>query len=80
MFDTEGGRHQAFYSPVRDTLVMGALIHPHDRIKVEQSLKYSPAEAERLWSSAGMAEVGQWKHRNEYGKKRVDIRALTTGS
>jgi hypothetical protein len=64
IFDGEGGRHQAFYSPIRNTVVMGELIRPHDRILVEQSLKYSPLEAEKLWSSAGMMEVGHWKHRD----------------
>lgn len=69
VYDGEGGRHQAFYSPVRDTVVMGELIRSHDRIQVEQSLKWSPAEADRLWSLAGMTEAAQWKHQNEYGKQ-----------
>jgi L-histidine Nalpha-methyltransferase / hercynylcysteine S-oxide synthase len=68
VYDGEGGRHQAFYSPKRDTLVMGELIRPHDRIQVEQSLKYSRDEAQKLWGRAGMAEIGQWKHGNEYGE------------
>lgn len=50
---------------------MGELIRPHERIQVEQSLKYSPAEAQRLWSRAGMTEAAQWKHRNEYGKHKL---------
>ncbi|KAL2021332.1 hypothetical protein VTK56DRAFT_7303 [Thermocarpiscus australiensis] len=66
VFDAEGGRHQAFYSPVRDTTVMGELIRPHDRIQVEQSLKYSPAEARELWKRAGMTELAQWRHNDEY--------------
>ncbi|GKT85540.1 hypothetical protein Ct61P_03390 [Colletotrichum tofieldiae] len=41
VYDEEGGRHQAFYSPVRDTYVMGTLVKQHERIQVEQSLKYS---------------------------------------
>lgn len=66
VFDNQGGRHQAFYSPVRDTVVMGELIQPHERIQVEQSLKYSKVEAEKLWTLAGMVEIGQWKHQNEH--------------
>jgi hypothetical protein len=47
---------------------MGELIRPHDRIQVEQSLKYSKGEAEKLWELAGMVEIGQWKHQgDEYG-------------
>ncbi|KAB5572344.1 C-type lectin protein [Coniochaeta sp. 2T2.1] len=67
VFDNEGGRHQAFYAPIRDTVVMGELIRAHERIQVEQSLKYSQAETARLWSLAGMTEVKQWKFQNEYG-------------
>lgn len=47
---------------------MGDVIRPHDRIKVEQSLKYPQQEAVKLWSQAGMSEVKQWNHRDEYGK------------
>lgn len=68
VYDAEGGRHQAFYSPLKDTTVMGKLIRPHDRIQVEQSLKYSPAETEQLWNRAGMKEIGRWRHREEYGE------------
>jgi L-histidine Nalpha-methyltransferase / hercynylcysteine S-oxide synthase len=68
LYDAEGGRHQAFYAPRRDTTVLGELIRPHERVQVEQSLKYSAAEAEELWKRAGMAEIGQWRHREEYGE------------
>jgi hypothetical protein len=68
VFDGEGGRHQAFYAPLRDTVVMGDLIRPYDRIQVEQSLKYSPAEAQRLWKLAGMTETNHWRHVDEYGE------------
>ncbi|KAK4241955.1 hypothetical protein C8A03DRAFT_11784 [Achaetomium macrosporum] len=67
IYDSEGGRHQAFYSPIRDTTVRGELIRLHERIQVEQSLKYSPAEAEVLWKRAGVVEIGQWRHSEEYG-------------
>lgn len=68
VYDAEGGRHQAFYAPRRDTTVMGKLIRPHERVQVEQSLKYSAAEAEELWTQAGMTEIRQWRHRREYGR------------
>ncbi len=68
VYDVEGGRHQAFYAPKRDIVVMGQLIRTHERIQVEQSLKYSKAEAEELWKRAGMEAIGQWRHRAEYGE------------
>ncbi|KAK4130067.1 hypothetical protein BT67DRAFT_452686 [Trichocladium antarcticum] len=67
LYDANGGRHQAFYSPLRETTVMGELIRPHDRIFVEQSLKYSPDGATELWKRAGMTEIHQWRCRDEYG-------------
>ena len=68
VFDGEGGRHQAFYSPVRNVTVLGERIKPHERIQVERSLKYSQAGAERLWSAAGMKETHQGTHAQEYGE------------
>ncbi|KAK3955448.1 C-type lectin protein [Pseudoneurospora amorphoporcata] len=67
VYDEEGGRHQAFYAPIRDTMVMGELIRSHDRIQVEQSVKYSKEESERLWSKAGLEQVTEWTYGNEYG-------------
>ncbi|KAK4211277.1 4-dimethylallyltryptophan N-methyltransferase [Rhypophila decipiens] len=67
VYDAEGGRHQAFYFPLRDTVVMGELVRPHERIQVEQSCKYSQQETQALWNRAGMAEIGQWNHGDEYG-------------
>ncbi|KAI8624488.1 C-type lectin protein [Xylariaceae sp. FL1651] len=60
VYDKEGGRHQAFYSPVRDTVVMGETIKAHERIQVEQSFKYSEEGYEDLWRSAGVLEAGRW--------------------
>ncbi|KAI1196192.1 DUF323 domain protein [Nemania serpens] len=60
VYDHEGGRHRAFYSPVRDTVVMGEVIKAHERIQVEQSFKYSKGACDRLWKSAGVLEKGRW--------------------
>jgi hypothetical protein len=68
VFDGEGGRHQAFYAPLRDTTVLGEVIRSYDRIRVEQSHKFSTAEAQKLWSLAGMTETEQWRHDDEYGQ------------
>ncbi|TDZ58608.1 Ergothioneine biosynthesis protein 1 [Colletotrichum trifolii] len=67
VYDEEGGRHQAFYSPVRDTYVMGTLIQQHERIQVEQSLKYSQLGAENLWNQAGLIETAGWSKGDEHG-------------
>ncbi|KAI0161669.1 C-type lectin protein [Hypoxylon sp. FL1284] len=68
VFDDEGGRHQAFYSPVRDTVVLGEAIKAQERVQVEQSLKYSREGCRNLWRSAGMIEADRWMTQDEdYG-------------
>ncbi|KAM0279843.1 hypothetical protein ACHAQH_004394 [Verticillium albo-atrum] len=61
IFDDQGRRHQAFYYPVRETTALGAVVKPHERVQIEQSLKYSPHEAKKLWHSAGMAGISLWQ-------------------
>ncbi|KAK7981934.1 hypothetical protein PG988_004172 [Apiospora saccharicola] len=68
VYDNEGGRHQAFYSPVRDTTVLGETIKAHERIQVEQSLKYSKDGMQNLWRAAGVVESDRWMvEGDEYG-------------
>lgn len=71
VYDEEGGRHQAFVAPIRSTEVLGSTILPHERIGIEQSLKYSKAETERLWAAAGLAEIGRWTREEEYGESNA---------
>ncbi|KAI1807132.1 C-type lectin protein [Daldinia bambusicola] len=68
VYDIEGGRHQAFYSPLHDTVVLGETIKALERIQVEQSLKYSEEGCSNLWRSAGMIEADRWMTEDEdYG-------------
>ncbi|KAJ0360325.1 hypothetical protein COL154_007583 [Colletotrichum chrysophilum] len=76
VYDDEGGRHQAFFSPVRDTYVLGTLIRQHERIQVEQSLKYSQRGAENLWSMAGLIETGRWTKGDEHGLHMISKRKM----
>jgi hypothetical protein len=69
VYDDEGGRHQAFYSPVRDVTVLGVSIKAHERIQVEQSLKYSEDGMTKLWTAAGVVETERWMvDGDEYGE------------
>jgi hypothetical protein len=68
VYDDEGGRHQAFYSPVRDVVVLGEKIKANERIQVEQSLKYSQSAATKLWGLAGMTTAERWALGQEYGE------------
>ncbi|KAM5345289.1 hypothetical protein ACJ41O_011151 [Fusarium nematophilum] len=67
VYDEEGGRHQAFVAPVHPTDVLGSRIMPHERIEIEQSLKYSEQETAKLWMLAGLTEMGRWTRADEYG-------------
>ncbi|RYP58026.1 hypothetical protein DL771_011362 [Monosporascus sp. 5C6A] len=60
VYDEEGGRHQAFCAPKRDIVVMGETIKAHERIQIEQSLKYSAEDRETLWNAAGLTEIERW--------------------
>ncbi|KIH91752.1 N-methyltransferase [Sporothrix brasiliensis 5110] len=72
--DIDGGRHQAFYAPVRDVEVLGERIQPHERVQVEQSVKYSPAEANYLWRSAGLTETYKWQNDSKEHDKPIKLR------
>ncbi|KAI0206341.1 DUF323 domain protein [Astrocystis sublimbata] len=68
VYDGEGGRHRAFYSPVRDTVVMGETIRAQERIQVEQSFKYSRDARDGLWKAAGVLGMDRWMTDDEdYG-------------
>lgn len=68
VYDKEGGRHQAFLAPVRDTTVLGETVKAQERVQVEQSLKYSGGGLLNLFSAAGVIESDRWMtDDNEYG-------------
>lgn len=60
VYDSEGGRHQAFYTPVKDVWYKDIQFKAGERIQVEQSLKYTSAEALRLWECASLNESKRW--------------------
>ncbi|KUJ16343.1 uncharacterized protein LY89DRAFT_586353 [Mollisia scopiformis] len=59
-YDEQGGRHQAFYAPIRNLNFKDVQFKAGERVKVEQSLKYSLEEANNLWQTAGLREVNRW--------------------
>lgn len=68
VYDEDGGRHQAFYSPLKDVVVLGEAIKAQERIQVEQSLKYSQASVTKLWKGASLEKVDCWMLGQEYGE------------
>ena len=65
VYDNEGGRHQAFYSPTRDVQFKDVYFEAGERVQVEQSLKYSRKDANQLWEVSGLMEVGLWSASSE---------------
>ncbi|KAF2838838.1 hypothetical protein M501DRAFT_934878 [Patellaria atrata CBS 101060] len=71
-YDSQAGRHQAFVSPIKDVTVCGILIKQGERVRIEESYKYSPHEIEELWRSAGLVEGASWYNRiGDYGLHMV---------
>ena len=68
-YDEVAGRHQAFYSPVRDVVVEETLIRAGEKIRVEESYKYSLLQSNELWQRAGFMVRGRFGNRsNDYRK------------
>ncbi|KAL8712928.1 MAG: hypothetical protein Q9220_002786 [cf. Caloplaca sp. 1 TL-2023] len=55
-YDEAAGRHQVFYSPVKDLTVDGVPIRAGERIRVEESYKYSTTQSNDLWHQAGLVQ------------------------
>lgn len=53
-YDATAGRHHAFYSPHRDVEVEGVVIRAGERVRIEESYKYSAAQSASLWQEAGL--------------------------
>jgi uncharacterized SAM-dependent methyltransferase len=67
VYDHDGGRHQVFLAPVRDVTVLGHEIKAFERVKIEESYKYSVPGTERLWQNSGLKQVNSWRL-DDYGE------------
>ncbi|KAH6614184.1 C-type lectin protein [Boeremia exigua] len=67
-FDEEAGRHHAFVAPLKDVIVEGVEVMKGERIRIEESYKYSREEILELWEGARLAENAVWSNdRGDYG-------------
>jgi EasF-like predicted methyltransferase len=68
-YDKEAGRHHAFVSPRKDVVIDGVSIKQGERIRIEESYKYSREEVKELWELARLAENVVWANtRGDYGQ------------
>jgi uncharacterized SAM-dependent methyltransferase len=75
-YDKEAGRHHAFVSPRKDVVVDGVHIPKGERVRIEESYKYSRNEILQLWEGAGLAENTIWPNsKGDYGELLVLLRS-----
>ena len=68
-YDEEAGRHHAFVSPRQDVVVDGVHIAQGERIRIEESYKYSRDEILQLWEGSQLAENTVWSNlKGDYGE------------
>ena len=76
-FNKERGCHQAFVCPNENVEVCGVTVHAGERVRFEESHKYSKEDLANLWHGACLTEKLSWTNaRGDYGKRDVTNRAL----
>ena len=91
-YDTEQNKHEAFYIAKRDMHIRGASIRKGEKLRFEESYKYSTAESDMLWRDAGLVSVCSYGNRDNHHRMRpfrashrnllnmsTDIHLLTPG-
>ena len=73
-YDEHDGCHQAYVSPKKDVNLslsedVHVYIHAGEKIRIEESYKYSPAQAQELWQASNVIEGASWtNHAGSYSK------------
>lgn len=71
-FDIQAGRHHAFVAPLKDVVVEDIKINKGERIRIEESYKYSQEEILKLWEGASLTENAVWSNsKGDYGKYSI---------
>lgn len=71
-YDESAGRHQAFYSPTKDLVIDGVYVETGEKIRVEESYKWSSEQSSKLWETAGLVR------RASFGNRTDDYRKITS--
>lgn len=72
-YNDEENNHEAYYVAQVDVHVKNVMIAKGDRLKVEESFKYSEAECDKLWHSAGLVPQASYETDDKTYRK---LRAL----
>jgi uncharacterized SAM-dependent methyltransferase len=73
-FDEKAGRHHAFVSPRKDVVIDGVHIARGERVRIEESYKYSRDEILELWEKARLAGNTVWSNsKGDYGELHLRL-------
>lgn len=71
-YDSLAGRHHAFVSPLKDVTIDDVHVREGERIRIEESYKWSQEGTARLWEAAGLVEGGKWSNGlGDYGQYSI---------
>ncbi|KAI3319058.1 histidine-specific methyltransferase [Xylariaceae sp. AK1471] len=59
-YDQEFGRHQAFISPTKSVSYYDVFIRSGEKVRIEESYKFSSNQKAEVWAEAGLVEVAEW--------------------
>ncbi len=61
-YNQEAGRHEAFYAPTKDFVFDSITVRAGEKVRVEESYKYSAVDRCTLWKGAGLAKGAEWSN------------------
>lgn len=71
-YDEEAHRHQAFYSPMHDVVLEGTVVRAGEKIRIEESYKYSSQQSDELWQAAGLIQRAKFgDNASQYCKSQL---------
>ena len=77
-YDVAAGRHHAFYSPLKDIQFDDIKFKAGERVRIEESYKYSAAQTERLWEESGLVPRGMFGNQTGIYRKQPFVRILVS--
>ncbi|KAH8728610.1 C-type lectin protein [Phaeosphaeriaceae sp. PMI808] len=67
-YDKDAGRHHAFVSPRKDVIIDGVHIPQGERVRIEESYKYSNDQILQLWEQARLVgNIAWFNSKGDYG-------------
>lgn len=68
-YDAKARRHEAFVTPLKDVQISNVTIRRGERVKFEESHKYTSVDLAQLWARAGVEVRNAWSNStSDYGK------------